>query len=298
MLETLTRKLAQQVPARYLKSDLLDLSEEQQIQLTNLLYSLDNADYSRQILKLLIMQSEAQGHLIADQIYEHYSTLMVSGVAQSGKSGILKYGQGDSQVSIKEQPLTLFQEGSTGRRTWEAAVALSSFLVDSPEIFNHLPVLELGGGTGLVGILISKLQLTKRILITDGDPNMVRTIGENIDLNGLKAEATQLLWGSESGNELIKTYGPCWVIAADVTYDSDLFPQLIDSLILEAPRVLVSCTIRSKETSDEFNSQIEARGYYLVQLKAYPSGGGLLSMGFIYPETPEIVIFQIKKKDS
>lgn len=298
MLQTLIRKLEQQVPARYLKNDLLYLSEGQQIQLHDALSSLDNVDYTKQILKLVIMQAEVNGHLIADQIYEQYSKLMMSGMAESGKSGILKYGQGEWQVLIKEQPSTLFQAGSTGRRTWEAAIALSSYIVDSPGIFQQLPVIELGAGTGLVGILITKLKLAKSALLTDGDPNVVANIEENIRLNGLSAETCQLLWGSDAGNELIKSHDPCWVIAADVTYDSDLFPQLIDSLIVGAPRVIISSTIRSEKTNDELHSQVQARGFELVELKKYPSGGGLLSMGFIYPETPEIIIFQLKKKNS
>lgn len=68
----------------------------------------------------------------------------------------------------------------TGQTVWPAARMLSSFILSHGEFFQNRAVLELGCGTGLVG-LVSSLFASK-VLITDGNEEIVQLAEENVNL--------------------------------------------------------------------------------------------------------------------
>ncbi|KAJ1547791.1 hypothetical protein HK096_011326 [Nowakowskiella sp. JEL0078] len=69
-------------------------------------------------------------------------------------------------------------------------------------------VLELGAGmSGLAGLLISACGDPIQVVITDGNPQSIRNIERNININmslfkNTKVEARQLLWGQENTKEM------------------------------------------------------------------------------------------------
>ena len=51
-------------------------------------------------------------------------------------------------------------------------------------------MLELGAGTGVLGIYLARNRLIKSILITDGDEEAINVIHENIDTNECSERAS------------------------------------------------------------------------------------------------------------
>lgn len=88
--------------------------------------------------------------------------------------------QGFSSIKLLEQRQTLSVDGSTGYRTWEAALALSEYIVSNPSTFIGKNCLELGAGTGLVGILLASMGC--HVDITDGDEGIVKQLYRNVDI--------------------------------------------------------------------------------------------------------------------
>ena len=94
-------------------------------------------------------------------------------------------------IQIKLKPRDVGQVDSQVHLTvWPAAVELCKQAHNF--ISNNCNVLELGAGTGLVGIYIAK-NITPSIIITDGNEESVDLINENILLNQVSCNAQVLL---------------------------------------------------------------------------------------------------------
>jgi predicted nicotinamide N-methyase len=103
-------------------------------------------------------------------------------------------------ITTLESRSVIASAGTTGRRTWEAALHLAKYLVESGS--GHVrgkKVLELGAGTGLVSILCARWLGARHVTATDGDDSVVEDLQKNIFLNGLDDQGTiyakQLRWG-------------------------------------------------------------------------------------------------------
>ena len=88
-------------------------------------------------------------------------------------------------------------------------------------------VLELGSGTGFVGLALAKLGAS-RVTLTDL-PQRLPILKRNVEENGLEdaVSVQALAWGTTSSaidNE------PDLIVASDVTYDAELVPLLATTL--------------------------------------------------------------------
>ena len=104
-------------------------------------------------------------------------------------------GRDAAQVTLLEAPSLLASSGTTGFRTWEAALFLGAYLA-SPEGANYISgksILELGAGTGFLSIFCAKYLSAQRVLATDGSQLVISDLKSNLHLNGLE------------GSELIQT---------------------------------------------------------------------------------------------
>lgn len=114
-------------------------------------------------------------------------------------------------IFIKETPNVFSANGSTGHRTWEAALALSEYILTSPNTLQTFPqtsisnkrneksnvilsesttplpqfhtILELGAGTGLAGLVAASHLRSKSLVLTDGDDVVVEGLTQNIARN-------------------------------------------------------------------------------------------------------------------
>ena len=106
-----------------------------------------------------------------------------------------------AQVTLLEAPSLLASSGTTGFRTWEAALFLGAYL-SSPN-GNHFVtgkrVLELGAGTGFLSIFVAKHLGAHSVLATDGSQEVISDLKSNILLNELEGgeliQTAILQWG-------------------------------------------------------------------------------------------------------
>ena len=118
-------------------------------------------------------------------------------------------------ITLLESRAVISGGGTTGLRTWEAALALSEYLIASHlGRFYKFPgatvvagerlveetgsVLELGAGTGLVGIVAARLG-AGRVVVTDGDEGVCDALKVGLEKNGVAdvMNVRKLVWGEE-----------------------------------------------------------------------------------------------------
>ncbi|KAL6936979.1 hypothetical protein ACO0OL_001531 [Hanseniaspora opuntiae] len=146
-----------------------------------------------------------------------------------------------AQIFIKEQRELLASHGTTGFRTWEAAMVFFYYVTSvNPDIINEIAhskkALELGCGTGFLGIFLSKILRNTQFCLTDGSNLVVDLCKENIQLNDVdnrSIDCKELLWGHQDDTKSEK-YD--FIFGADITFDND------------KGVCLISATIRNEDT--------------------------------------------------
>lgn len=123
------------------------------------------------------------------------------------------------ELILKEPSLTA---DNLGLKTWGSAYMLSKRLVQHPNLL-VLPVLELGSGTGLVGMVSASLG--HETTLTDL-PEILPNLRENVELNSVAARVEALDWSNPKGlDERFET-----VIFSDPLY-SLKHPQWIADMV-------------------------------------------------------------------
>nr|ACM09292.1 FAM119A [Salmo salar] len=145
---------------------------------------------------------------------------------------------------------------------WDAAVVMCMYLELGQVELTGKVAIELGAGTGLVGIVAALLGV-KKVTITDCEPALgflAANVKENIPPDQLGAvEVSELTWGQ--GLERYPTGGFDIVLGADIVYLEDTFPSLLQTmehLSSESSVVLLACKIRY-ERDTNFLSMLKQR---------------------------------------
>lgn len=210
-------------------------------------------------------------------------------------------------VTLLEARNILAGSGTTGLRTWEAALHLGSYLCANKELIFGKSVLELGCGTGFVSILCTKHLGATQVLMTDGSSEVISDASANLKLNGLDGShgihALLLLWEEE------RLQSPPWtgqqppeiVIGADITYDETIIPALVGTFkyifeLLPHVEIIISATIRNSQTIQAFEQALLNRKMSLRELDF-----DLLpmheQMGPFYPDNVPIRLYMITKSN-
>lgn len=95
----------------------------------------------------------------------------------------------------------IVSSGTTGFRTWEAALHLGTYLSTPPgqTLIRGKNVVELGAGTGLVSMYCAKHLHANKVLATDREPALISNIQHCISQNKLDPQiidACAWEWGS------------------------------------------------------------------------------------------------------
>lgn len=174
-------------------------------------------------------------------------------------------------IDILENRSLLSAGGTTGLRTWEAALHLGQYLSINSHLVAGKRMLELGAGTGYLSILCAKSLGAAHVTATDGSEEVVEKLADNFALNGLECDYNVssparlnpkiLKWG----HALLGTEEPEWnggrktdlVIGADVTYDQKVIPFLVSTLreLVELDpdtEIIISATQRNVDTLSAF----------------------------------------------
>lgn len=136
---------------------------------------------------------------------------------------------------------------------WDAAVVLCTFLELGSIALEGSSVVELGAGTGLVGIVAALLGA--KVTITDREP-AVEFLESNVQANlpldfQARTKVTELTWGESL--DRFERGGYDLVLGADIVYLEETFPDLLKTLeYLSSERtvILLSCRIRYERDQD------------------------------------------------
>lgn len=170
-------------------------------------------------------------------------------------------------VSIRETPRVISGQGTTGARTWNAALLLG-FIINTDSRFegefDNLTLLELGAGTGLVATALAKKQHRhnlQKIIITDGDAGVVEKLRPTLELNNVdeqNIECSQLLWGETPIPPNVDV-----VLGADIIYDPSVLAVLLDTLgdfFASGTRyAIISRSDRNPDTTAQWEKQCDER---------------------------------------
>lgn len=158
------------------------------------------------------------------------------------------FRENSKQFVFAGHPITLSQDwdhqGVAGV-VWDAAVVLSTYIEQHSDRFRNKTVIELGAGTGLVGIVAALVG--GHVVITDRE-TVIDSLLANVNKNLLPNEIVNvsvkaLNWGVNLHN--FSQFDV--VLGADVIYIEDTFSDLlltVDYLAHRNTLVLLACKIR------------------------------------------------------
>jgi predicted nicotinamide N-methyase len=186
-----------------------------------------------------------------------------------------------STTTLLEARNLVAASGTTGLRTWEAALHLGNYLcANSRTLVQGKSILELGAGTGYVSILCAEHLGAEHVLATDGSDDVVSSLSTNFYLNNLqdsaKIEGKELKWG----HALIGGEHPVWnagrkidlVLGADLTYDGSGIPALVSTfrdlfhLYLEV-KIIIAATVRNPRTFQTFLGTCRGNVYVVEEIE-------------------------------
>jgi len=155
-------------------------------------------------------------------------------------------------IYLLEQPSLLVAGGTTGFRTWEASFLLSEWILAQRDM-NGKRILELGAGTGLVGIIAAKLGA--KVTMTDGSEAVIERLRDNAARNGLSIETKALWWGED--DQLLSREWDL-IIGADITYDEEVcgsLAQTYAAVVNRGATGMLAATVRNEQTLRAFRIQ-------------------------------------------
>jgi predicted nicotinamide N-methyase len=183
-------------------------------------------------------------------------------------------------ITLLESRNLLAAAGTTGLRTWEAALHLGNYLCTQVSLVDGKSILELGAGTGYVSVLCSKHLGASHVLSTDGSEDVVASLSTNFYLNDLQAEAAiegkELKWGQA----LLGSEHPQWnagrqidlVLGADLTYDGSAIPALVSTFgelfdLYPCVKIIIAATVRNPKTFQKFLETCRGNRYVVEDVE-------------------------------
>lgn len=267
-----------------------------------------NAFYAKSVLSRYLQYAESLG-LVAEEVYELYCDpkILSSTELLPHDHDVLEYtvDSAGSTVRIAETPRVISGSGTTGFRTWEAALHLVQYLTGlGPGFWAGKSVVELGTGTGLVGLGLyttADALGVASVTLTDGSAEVVGRLPASLALCGIPNDQSgsllyrELQWGDTS---ILDGTKADVVVAADVTYDALVVPDLAATIVgffeAGAHVAFVAATIRNEDTIAAWEAQLEKLFRWEVCNRLLRPSEACES-GWFQRGTPEIRVYKIEK---
>jgi predicted nicotinamide N-methyase len=147
----------------------------------------------------------------------------------------------ERSVTLLESQSVIASSGTTGLRTWEAALLLGSYLASEQgcEVVRGAKVLELGAGTGMLSVLCAKHLGVSGIVATDGDEAVVDAVKANFFLNGLDAE--------NAADSIVRTAALKWGWHVDASTFAEDYGMDIPDVLLGADVVGPPANVQTRQ---------------------------------------------------
>ncbi|KAI6136247.1 putative methyltransferase-domain-containing protein [Pisolithus sp. B1] len=261
-------------------------------------------DYQRSFWKWALERLEnlsgsEEDNEIDERMYQHYTTIIPSVANALPSDSYITHYWKPLDPSFSSDPtyerITLLESrttiaaGTTGLRTWRASLALAQYLIEHTDLVTRRDVLELGSGTGFLGILIASLQLRfdltsavptdgsqsanlPTIYLTDVNPCVLDRCQHNTKLPCNRSsfhpnvEYRLLDWcdavsSRDSHASFLANTNAEIILGADVVFDPAMVPPLVTTLSValsqgRAQMALIAITIRNLATFSYFLREI------------------------------------------
>eukprot|EP00047_Mylnosiga_fluctuans_P010864 m.18334 g.18334 ORF g.18334 m.18334 type:complete len:350 (+) comp3328_c0_seq1:39-1088(+) len=228
-------------------------------------------EYRRDFLKKMISMMEKADVEVADEVYSAFSEVVQPPSDETpgdGAIGHKTYALHEGVAVTLREAKEFISKGTTGLVTWQAGLA---FIEDSLQddkgaaLFPNKSVLELGCGVGFLGIALQRLFPIMEYVYTDCHDSVLDALRHNLAINHMappQSVVTYLDWSLLAPGEL-DDLQPDVIVAADIVYDADLFPGLVNVLegLLSRPGSVayIACTVRNVATTAQFIGLLDAR---------------------------------------
>jgi len=145
---------------------------------------------------------------------------------------------------------TTIEGGTTGLRTWGASFVLAQLLIRNPTPLANKSVLELGSGTGFLGLIVADMQVSRGgttgspvLYLTDVNEDVLRRCHENMQLpcNASSRHGNlfvkSLDWFDALAGDRVRdlvafmdNVGPDLILGADILYHPDMIAPFLTTL--------------------------------------------------------------------
>ena len=167
--------------------------------------------------------------------------------------GLLQYPWRD-RLTIVSDPRHVLVRG-TGTSMWAAGEVLSDYFADNEQLCRGATCLEVGAGTGVVGLTVSHFG-AKLVVLTDM-ARQIPLLRRNAAANSSgEVHVEELDWTIEEQRSGLPEWRGSWslIVGSDVGYDPDLFEPLLRTLLAQsslATNILLA--LADREEDDEPN---------------------------------------------
>ncbi|KAI9261912.1 putative methyltransferase-domain-containing protein [Helicostylum pulchrum] len=195
---------------------------------------------------------------------------------------------GKIEIQGLTEPILLSQDLSSGcgGKIWECTQIILEYLAWKREqsqhaLFKDQTIVEIGAGTGLVGLAVAKLcPDIKQMVITD-QINMMNLMQENIKLNHLDAlvKAKVLNWGEKIEQPELSNADV--ILASDCVYHEEAFPVLVDTFLslTTNEKTIIYLAYRKRRNADKRFFQLAKKKFEFVEVMEDPKREGYTRQG-------------------
>ena len=209
-------------------------------------------------------------------------------------------------VTMLENRSLLSAGGTTGLRTWEAALHLGQYFCENRSGVQGKRLLELGAGTGYLSIVCAKYLGAEHVLATDGSDDVVNNMPDNFFLNDLQGSDRIVAAPLNFGWALVGTEEEKWngarpldvVLGADITYDKSVIRPLVSTfeelfMLYPHTEIYISATQRNHETFQAFLDECKKYGLVVEEMDFAKPANKASQQGPYYSDKVEIKICKI-----
>ena len=151
----------------------------------------------------------------------------------------------------------------TGGKVWSSSKVLSKYLLEeaheNAKFNENENIIELGCGTGYLGISAAKALRSRSLTLTDGGTEaLLKLCEENARQNGIEnVAACKLEWGvgklSQELRERVEAFRPSIILASDCTYERKAHEAFCDSIV----EILELARVEKEEEEEEEEDKVE-----------------------------------------